>query len=115
MSAARRGKNLLDMTPARNRDFDSYVTDDGLGHIVIPRMSPLDRLIRRVKPQVPETFTVDLDEFGSFVWSCLDGNRTVYDIGALLSAEFGETIEPVWSRLATFLKMLQNNKLIYYK
>ncbi|MDR1067900.1 MAG: PqqD family protein [Clostridiales Family XIII bacterium] len=115
MSTAHRGKNLLDMTPAQNQDFHSSVTDDGLSHIVIPRMSPLDRLIRRVKPRVPETFTVDLDEFGSFVWSHLDGKRTVYDIGALLSAEFGETIEPVWDRLATFLKMLKNNKLIYYK
>jgi len=60
-------------------------------------------------------FRINLDAYGSFVWKNIDGHTTVYEIGSRLKTVFGESIEPVYERLAIFIQTLAQNKCINYQ
>jgi hypothetical protein len=53
-----------------------------------------------------------LDPIGTTVWLACDGEHSVADIGALLRDRFGPDIEPVWERLALFVRHLARGRLI---
>lgn len=53
-----------------------------------------------------------LDPIGTTVWLACDGEHSVADIGALLRDRFGPDIEPVWDRLALFVRHLARGRLI---
>jgi Coenzyme PQQ synthesis protein D (PqqD). len=63
----------------------------------------------------PETYKIDLDEFGTFIWMSIDGERTIYEIAELLKDKFGEKAEPLYDRLIKFMVILENNKFIFMK
>jgi len=60
-------------------------------------------------------FDVKLDEFGSYVWQQIDGEKTVYEISNNLKNEFGEKVEPIYDRVSQFIKHLQQQRFINYK
>lgn len=109
--AAPGGKNLLDMIPSRNPRFAWQLGGDGRVQIRLPRDGLLERLVRRLA-KTPAALTVDLDDLGSFVWQAMDGRRDIHAIGALVRAEFGEGAEPLYQRLAGFMRLLEGNRLI---
>jgi hypothetical protein len=107
-------KNLLDFVVVREDRPEWRTTEAGLTQIIIPRDGLMDRFVRLLRRSTPRSFTVDLDEFGSFVWEAIDDRRTVFEIGILLKERFGAKVEPVYERLALFLRILKNNRLIRY-
>lgn len=60
----------------------------------------------------PKYSVIELDEFGSFIWECINGTYTIYDISLQVREHFGEKAEPLYERLCCFLKTLQRNGLI---
>ena len=62
----------------------------------------------------PRVSHVKLDRFGSFVWKQMDGNRNIIAIGALVREEFGDQAEPLYERLAKFVKMLRDNRFVIF-
>ncbi len=63
---------------------------------------------------MPETTTVHLDELGNFVIGQIDGVHTVNDIAEAVKAKFGESAEPLYNRLVTYMETLRNNDFIYF-
>ena len=57
---------------------------------------------------VPEVSHIKLEEPGSFIFKCIDGDRTVYDIGLLVHEEFKDEAEPLYERLSVYIKQLEN-------
>jgi len=55
---------------------------------------------------------VKLDELGSGTWRLIDGTRNVKEIGKELVDTFGEDAEPLYPRLAEFLKILEKNSFV---
>jgi hypothetical protein len=106
-------KNFLDFVVLKTRDTQWRKTEAGLAQIIIPRDGFMDRCARLFK-DTPRTFTAHLDEFGSFVWEMIDDKRTVLEIGALLGERFGTDVEPLYGRLAGFLRLLKNNGLVRF-
>ncbi len=64
--------------------------------------------------RMPETTTVHLDELGNFVIGQIDGVHTVNDIAEAVKAKFGESAEPLYNRLVTYMETLRNNNFIYF-
>ena len=103
-----KGENLLDLKPMRTRKWrrGDRVT------IVVPKARSMfgrhfcDAL--GIKP----TYNVNLD--GSAIWKMCDGRTTVRDIGKNLKNEFGDSIEPVYERLGTFIRIMRNEELIRF-
>jgi hypothetical protein len=62
----------------------------------------------------PRVSHIDLDAMGSFVFRCIDGQRTVGQLAELVGAEFGPEAEPLYDRLVQYLKILHNNGFIRY-
>ena len=57
-------------------------------------------------------YKIYLDEFGSFVWSQCDGAQTVEEIGEKLKQEFGQDVEPVYDRLAIYIRQLHKARFL---
>jgi len=119
--------NILDLVPQRNVQLPFSMRNgplqntksDGPGDagtvvVLVPRFKGAVGQgfckIFRVKPWI----NVNLDAYGSLVWTSIDGHRTVRDLGALLKERFGEEVEPLYGRLAHFLSLLERNKIIGY-
>lgn len=60
-------------------------------------------------------YRVRLDTYGSCVWKNCDGKTTVGEIAENLKERFGDSIEPVYQRLAFFLNQLWRGKFITYQ
>lgn len=56
-----------------------------------------------------------LDDYGSAVWKLCDGKTTVREIADVLSEQFGDAVDPLYPRLAEFLRILERNEFIDFK
>jgi len=65
--------------------------------------------------KTPKVSHIKLDEFGSFVWLNIDGQKSVYDISLLVKERFGEKAEPLYERLIKFFQILKNNRFVYLR
>lgn len=54
----------------------------------------------------PKISYIHLDEMGSFIWPFLDGNKTIIEIGELVQEKFGEKANPLYERLAEYMRRL---------
>lgn len=106
-------ENYLDKVPVVCRDLDWTQNND---FVTIKQKNDgfYDKLAQRLM-NTPKTSNIHLDEFGSYVWMCIDGDRTVYEIAEKLKAKFGEEAEPLIPRLVEFLKTLTEVKYVAIK
>lgn len=56
----------------------------------------------------PERSDITLAGMGSFIFGCIDGKRTVHEIGKLLHEEYKEDAEPLYERLSVYMKKLES-------
>lgn len=104
--------NMLDLTPVRQ--LESETGPDGRVTLLKPRFTNR-LLVKYLMPRFSRpNFQVTLDEFGSHVWTRIDGLATVRDIGGSLREAFGEEVEPVYQRLGLFFRQLAANRFIQF-
>jgi hypothetical protein len=108
MAKKKDSQNLLDLKPVRLME---HLIEGDLVVVQIPRFRSrwMGWLQRRLKKPC---FQLHLDKIGSTVWLACDGESTVADIGNRLKERFGEEIEPLWDRLALFIRQMRAGKLI---
>jgi hypothetical protein len=103
--------NLLDYVPRRNPLLEWRQKEDGIVQLTVRRTGVLNRLSQKLF-KAPESSTIDLDAFGSFLWLRINGERTVEELAAALKERYGEQAEPLYERLVQYMKILKNNKFI---
>lgn len=103
--------NYLDLVPKKSGKIQWQQREEGLVRLIVPRDSLLDRIVRKLF-FTPESFKIDLDKLGSFIWKQIDGQKTIYEIGQLLKDEFKDEAEPLYERLIKYMNILKNNKFI---
>lgn len=111
---AKKQENFLDYVPKHNSLFEYQENKAGNIEVKVHNKG-LFHKIAQVIARRPKYSYIELDEFGSFVWRQMDGARSVYDIGTLVKAEFGEKAEPLYERLCTFIRILHKNHFVVYK
>lgn len=105
--------NYLDYIPRHNRLYP-YSCNEA-GHIeILVHNKGLFHGIARIFFGRPKYSTIELDPFGTYVWQCMDGTLTIYEIGKRLKKHFGEKAEPLYERLCLYLKTLHENGYIVY-
>jgi len=111
MARKQEPQNLLDLKPVRLME---HLMDNDLVVVQIPRFRSrwMGWLQGRLKKPC---YQLHLDKIGSTVWLACDGESTVGDIGKRLKDRFGEEIEPLWDRLALFIRQMRSGKLIELK
>lgn len=110
---SRKKQNYLDYVPGRNPRFPSTEREDSLITITVIRRGIFDKIAQAFF-HAPAQSHIDLDKYGSFVWKQIDGQRTLYEIGRLISAEFGTEAEPLYPRLVRFFAILKDCRFILW-
>jgi hypothetical protein len=103
--------NLLDLKPRR---LVAHEMEGDRAVILIPRFRArwMGWFQRRLKnPHVK----VRLDDVGTAVWLGCDGQTSLAQIGRDLQARFGERVEPIWDRLALFVRQMKRGRLLELK
>jgi hypothetical protein len=122
-----KGQNILDLVPERNRRLPFSVRDEPLGTVASKdpgAAGTVTIMVPRFKGALGQGFcrvfrvalwiNVNLDAYGSLVWTAIDGIRTVRQLGEQLKERFGDDVEPLYGRLAEFLSLLERNTIIGY-
>jgi len=99
--------NLLDIIPVHNIKWEQ----DSEGQVILfePKLkNPLfvKYILSRMKRPY---YKITLDDIGSFFWKNCNGSHTVKKIAELQKERFGDKVEPLYDRIATFLKALERN------
>ena len=63
----------------------------------------------------PKISYIHLDEYGSFVWQIVDGEKNIIKLGIDVKNHFGEKSEPLYPRLAKFFQILDSYGFIDWK
>lgn len=107
-------RNYLDFVPVMNPEFSWKKDDEGAVTVTVIRKGIFDK-IAQVVFRRPKSSQIRLDEFGSFIWQQIDGERDIHEISVLVKEMFGEKAEPLLERLIQFFEILKDNRFITYK
>lgn len=111
---AKQKKNYLELVPFKNPKYHWEEKQNGLVTVTVVHTGFYNRLAQKLF-HTPAYSDIDLDAFGSFVWRQIDGERSVYDIAALVKAEFGKKAEPLYDRLVKYFQILKNNSFVSFR
>lgn len=106
-------ENFLDFIPIKSDSIRWEKKTGGNVVLLIDRNNWLDRLVRRFY-NTPAVMRVELDTYGSFIWQTIDGRQTIAQICWRLKSTFGNEVEPLYQRFATYIKILKNNEFITF-
>ena len=106
-------ENYLDLVFVRNPKYKWDTDEDGEVTIYIENTGLFNRLAQKLlkKPKVSQ---LHLQGQGNYVWTLIDGERTVFDIGVKLKERFGDDAEPLYQRLVQYLKTLEDYGFIHH-
>lgn len=113
MSKKKNQENFLDYIPKHNSLFPYEIKENGNVEIKMLNRG-LMKSITQVILKKPKYTYVELEQFGSFIWKQIDGERTVFEIGAFVKEEFGKDAEPLYERLTEYMQLLRRNRFILY-
>lgn len=105
--------NYLDYIPKHNSLYQFSKNQKGHIEIIVKNTGLFNRIAQLFFKR-PKFSNIELDDFGTFIWECINGKSTIYEIGALVKEEFKEKAEPLYPRLSQFIKTLRNNGFIVY-
>lgn len=99
-------ENFLDRIYKINNDLTWTQSESGEVIVEMENKGFTNRIAQRFfkKPAVSK---ITLEGMGSFIWNCIDGHRSVYDIGLLVHDKYGDEAEPLYERLSVYVKQLE--------
>ena len=107
-------ENYLDKIPMKSPNIQYHVNEEK--HIIIMEKHEniYDRLCQHLLKKPKET-KIELDVYGSYVWERINGQKNIYEIGKEVSQNFGTEIEPLYERMALFIRNLEIHGLVFLK
>jgi hypothetical protein len=104
------GSNLLDWKPVRNLKWE---TREGESIVLLVPKFKNAILVHYLMPRLAKpNIRLELDAYGSFVWKHCDGQTTVLDIAEGMKAAFGESTDPSYQRIGSFIRQLLRNEFV---
>lgn len=107
-------KNYLDFVPGKNPDLSWSVDENEIVTVDVKHRG-IAAKVAQVAFNRPKVSHVKLEKFGSFIWTQIDGEKNIYEIGQAVKKKFGKEAEPLYERLAAYFKILQDNNYIRFK
>jgi hypothetical protein len=103
--------NLLELIPVHNIEWELISNSD---LVVLKKPKFTHPVLRKyLLPHLKDpNFKIKLDAVGSVVWKNINGQNKVYDIAKILETKFGASVQPVYNRIALFVKALEKHKFI---
>lgn len=110
---SKKQENYLDYIPKHNSRFPFRKKENNRIEVKVHNVGLFNRIAQLVFRR-PKYSYIELDDFGSFIWEQIDGQRSIYQIGALVKERFGEDAEPLYDRITQFFHILRKNCFILY-
>lgn len=102
-------KEWLNFYPLRQ--IESEVNHQNLVVLLIPQK--VGWIVRKIFPRFQNKINrINLDEIGSFIWNCLDGQQSLQTICDKLENQFGERVHHCQERTVIFTQQLYKQKFI---
>jgi hypothetical protein len=79
------------------------VDKDNIVTILEKQDHKIQKFFRKLKFRIPEYKKISLDEYGSWIFLQIDGNKNVKALGESLEIKYGDKIHPLYERLLPFL------------
>lgn len=114
MKKNKQQENYLDKVPSKNANIGFSVADDGKVTLEIENKGVFNRVFQKLFKK-PKISYIHLDEFGSFVWQQIDGEKDITIIGEAVEAKFGEKAHPLYERLVKYFEILKSYSFITFK
>ena len=106
-------ENYMDFVPLKNKKYSWSENEKGRVIVEVPHEGFYDKIAQKFF-KTPKISNIELDDYGSFVWKCIDGVNTIYRISEEVHKHFGEKAEPLLNRLVKFFQILKDHKFIIY-
>lgn len=106
-------ENYLDYIPKHNSLYPYSKNENNRIEVTVQNKGLFNRIAQLIFRK-PKYSKIELDDFGSFVWEQMNGERSIYEISMLIKEEFGEKAEPLFERATTFFQILRRNSFIVY-
>lgn len=107
MKKQKLASNFLDKIPTRNPEIGYTVDEKGVITLEIENKGLFNRIAQKLFKK-PKISYVHLDEMGSFVWSIINGEKNITEIGEAVDEHFGEKAHPLYERLAKYFQILES-------
>lgn len=104
-------KNYLDYIPKTNKTWG--INKNGVVELMVENKGFFNMIAQKVFKKPRFSFIV-LDEYGSFVWKNIDGEKSIYEIGQELKDEHEGAGQQLYERLAKFVGILESNEYITF-
>lgn len=108
--AKKNSENYLDYIPVID-PRNTWDAEDGKVTIHMVHRGFYAAIAQKVF-HTPRVSHIDLDNYGSFLWTRIDGKKTVGDLAQEMKAHFGQDAEPLYDRLVKYMQILRNNHFI---
>ncbi len=106
--------NYLEKIPMRNPSLGWSVDENGAVTLELQNKGVFNKIAQTLFKK-PKVSYIHLDENGSFVWTLIDGEKSILKIGEEVKEHFGDAAEPLYPRLAQFVKILEDYKFVTLK
>ena len=104
-------ENYLEKIPIHPDNLKWSTDENGLITLDVENKGAVNRLAQKFLKK-PKVSHIHLDEFGSFVWKTINGEKSIIDIGVKVEERFGEKANPLYERLAKYFQILDNYKFV---
>lgn len=106
-------KNYLDYIPEKSPEI---TWENRAGQIVVQvKNKGFFNRIAQLLFGRPKISHIALDQYGSYIWPCIDGKTSVYEISKKVQQKFGDKAEPLLERLTKFIAILKQEKFVKFR
>ena len=99
--------NYLDFIPEHSEKY-KWETDEQGGVTIFVENKGVFHFLAQKFLGKPKVSQVHLEEMGSFIWPLIDGKHSIADIGELVKIQFGDGAEPLYPRLISYIRNLED-------
>ncbi len=105
-------QNYLERKP--KRVIEKWSVDEN-GKVVLEKENKgvFNKIAQKLLKK-PKISYIHLDETGSFIWPLFDGETDIIEIGKKVKEHFGEKAEPLYERLAKYIRILESYDFIKF-
>lgn len=111
MKHKKQKKNYLDLIPVRAEGLSWTRDDEDIVVLEVENTGVFNRIAQKLFKR-PKVTKVHMEQFGSFLWPLIDGERTVKELADFLKERFGEDAEPLYPRVAKYMQIMESYHFI---
>ena len=107
-------ENFLLRIPLRKEGLNWSKDEEGNVTLEIENKGFFNRLCQKLLKK-PKITYIHLDETGSFIWPLFSPGKDIVALGKDVSEKFGDAAEPLYERLAEYIKRLESYGFITFE